>query len=347
MKGLSIFYATALLLLACSYASTVPDDWPDVAAYIERVRWHPQGQWILFVRQGEDGSERRIYKVRPDGSGLIALSVPGSHDDLPIWSPDGQQIAFIRRGAPTEVYKMNADGTGVTSLGRHPGIIDLVRWLPDGRIVFIAHRGDGGPMLGTFRASTGEEERFWCDASDADWHPSGNYVVVSRLKGRPSMHANLHEIDLSTKQDRQLTFGVELDDSPRYSPDGEWIVFNTCRNKAGGRLIWLVRRDGTNLHPVPLPDGPNMVESDADFSPDGQYLAFARGEYGATDLYVCRVDGTDLRRITYFDRQAKANSPLKVVKDPASQGKASSASKAQPANKQKQKKSSGVPLSKP
>lgn len=195
---------------------------------------------------------------------------------------------------------MNADGTSVTSLGRHPGIIGLARWLPDGRIVFIAHRGDGGPMLGTFRASTGEEERFWCDASYADWHPSGNYVVVSRLKPRP-MHANLHEIDLSTKQDRRFTFGEEVDNRPRYSPDGEWIVFNTGRNKAGGRRIWLIRRDGTNLHPVPLPDGPNTEESDTDFSPDGQYLAFARGEYGATDLYVCRVDGTDLRRITYFD----------------------------------------------
>lgn len=183
MRILSYFYTALLLFLMCTNTSATPEDYPDVSAYIERVRWQPQGQWILFVRQGDDGSERRIYKIRPDGSGLVALSPVGSQDDWPVWSPDGQQIAFVssKRGV-SNVYKMDADGGNVTPLGYHPGVISLVRWLSDGRIVFIAGRGDGGPMLGTLHASTGQEERFWCDVNDADWHPSDSLVVVSRVK---------------------------------------------------------------------------------------------------------------------------------------------------------------------
>ncbi|GIV16342.1 MAG: hypothetical protein KatS3mg022_1777 [Armatimonadota bacterium] len=97
------------------------------------------------------------------------------------------------------------------------------------------------------------------------------------------------------------------------------------------------------MHCLPLGDNMHMAESDADFSPDGQYLAFARGEYEATDLYICRIDGTGLRKLTNFypDGQAKGQSTQKVAQSPvAPKGNAKPA----PPAKQKQKKQKGAPF---
>jgi len=318
----AIWLTSVALLLVAPIAMSTPEGDADRSSslrWLRWVRWQPQGQWILFVRQGSDGNEMRIYKIPSDGTNLTALSPAGSKDSSPVWSPDGRQIAFISSTRGTaNVYRMNADGTSVIPLGRHPGVLELVRWLPDGRIVFVAHRGDGGPLVGTMDATTGAEERFWCSASQADWHPSGVYVAIStplRLNG--ALNWYVFEVQLNTKQRRQITFGEHVTDSaPRYSPDGEWIVFHSPSRSPTDSSLWLVRRDGTGMYCLPLRDGWDTEESDADFSPDGQYLAFARGEYEATDLYICRIDGTGLRRLTHFypDGQAKGQDTFKVVK---------------------------------
>lgn len=326
--------------------------------WIRWVRWHPQGQWILFVRQGKDANEMRIYKVRPDGTELTVLSPANSGDFSPVWSANGQRIAFITSsGGTPAVYTMNADGTGAAPVpGPHPGVLELVRWLPDGRLVFIARRGDGPLMLGTMDAVSGMEERFWCTAGEADWHPSGNYVVDSHMERTPEggVCAHLYEVDLGTRQTRIVTSGENvLDSNPRYSSDGEWIVFVSPGRSPTDSSIWLVRRDGTGIYCLPLADSVDTEESDADFSPDGQYLAFARGEYAPTDLYICRVDGTGLRKLTNFypDGQAKGQSTLKVAKAPIAPkanakpvGPVKPAQPAKPAKKEKKREKKGAPF---
>ena len=57
----------------------------------------------------------QIFTVNADGTGLTQLtSVPDFAGD-PVWSPDGQKIAFARfsptYGGPFGVYVMNGDGT--------------------------------------------------------------------------------------------------------------------------------------------------------------------------------------------------------------------------------------------
>src|SRR5262245_18914840 len=57
-----------------------------------------------------------IYTANDDGSNPTRLTIIGSNDDLPSWSPDGSKIAFRSDLANRlgEIYVMNADGTGVT-----------------------------------------------------------------------------------------------------------------------------------------------------------------------------------------------------------------------------------------
>src|SRR5256884_6511449 len=66
--------------------------------------------------------------MNADGSAVTQLTSGAFGDDDPVWSPDGQQIAFhsTRDGGDEDIFVMNADGSGVTPLTFNDGVSDAV-----------------------------------------------------------------------------------------------------------------------------------------------------------------------------------------------------------------------------
>ena len=57
--------------------------------------------------------------MNADGTELRQLTDNDDDDGLPVWSPDGESIAFWSdRTGDLEIFVMNADGTGVYSTGQ-------------------------------------------------------------------------------------------------------------------------------------------------------------------------------------------------------------------------------------
>ena len=78
---------------------------------------------------------------------------------------------------------------------------------------------------------------------------------------------------------------------PTPPPASGWIAFQA--EMGAGLDIVLVRRDGSDLHAL-VPDLPGGDQTNPDWSPDGQRLAFAAtAEDGRDDLWTVDVDGTD------------------------------------------------------
>lgn len=84
--------------------------------------WQPNGGRIVFVSRS--GNHREIYAVNPNGSGMVALTMPVTTlvDELPnnvapAWSPDGQHVVFLsNRGEDNSagawrLWVMDADGS--------------------------------------------------------------------------------------------------------------------------------------------------------------------------------------------------------------------------------------------
>ena len=190
-----------------------------------------------------------------DGSGQRNLSQHPRSDYSPAWSPDGATIAFAsdRDGDPNEIYVMDADGSNQVRVTDNPGIDEYPTWSPDGtRIAFHCTMG------GVNSNGTGDFE----------------ICVVSRDG------SGLHRLTDTPGENTQ----------PDWSPDGEWIVFESNRlgwpslptatpagydhESFGDEDVWMMRTDGSqqrNLTSNPLED-----DSFPAWSPDGTWIVFSR-----------------------------------------------------------------------
>jgi Tol biopolymer transport system component len=221
----------------------------------------PSGR-IAFVSTRDGNAE--IYVIRPDGSGLTRLTSNPATDGGPALAPDGTKIAFhSNRDGNSEIYVMNSNGSGLRRVSNHPANDSLPSWSPDGAWIAFTSNRDGV-----------------------------NSIYVMREDGS----------DLG-----RLTNAANPDYDPAWSPDGSRIAFSATRD--GHFEIYVMNADGSGQ--IRLTKDGNTNDSDwnvartisglatdnlPSWTPDGQQILFRRG--GAPgDLYLIKLDGTDMRRL--------------------------------------------------
>ena len=128
---------------------------------------------------------------------------------------------------------------------------------------------------------------------------------------------DIYVADMEGKAGLKLTDRTGYDAEATVSPKGDLIVFTSDRS--GDLELWTMNLDGTNHKQVTSGLG---YDGGAFFSPDGKELIFrasrpqtdaeileyknllAQGLVAPTnmELYVCNVDGTNLRQITHLGK---------------------------------------------
>lgn len=83
-----------------------------------------------------------------------------------------------------------------------------------------------------------------------------------------------------------------------FSPDGQKLLFT--RIHKGKMGLWLVNREGGDLHPLVHPD-PNTPHFDGHFSPDGKHVLYVhdilQGTDGKLQINRCDADGKNVQVI--------------------------------------------------
>jgi Tol biopolymer transport system component len=264
------------------------------------------GGTILYGEWDQRLSQARWFTVDPDGSNRHELGVIAS---CASWFSDGSRILITNdadRGPETPLRPavIRPDGSGLRSLDatQDPDLeLGCGDVSPDGsRIVLEGFNEQGVESLSgiyAIRASDGGGLQRITTGLDGppQFSPDGTRIVFMRTKPgvQPDGAGALFVVRTDGSGLRRITpWGSSFLDRA-WSPDGRWIAFQRPYGE-----LYLVRPDGTDLHPVPveLPSGAGARQPE--WSPDGEWIVFALERDGSSDIFAVRPDGTDLTEVT-------------------------------------------------
>src|SRR5437660_256547 len=232
-----------------------------------------------------------IYVMNADGSGVTQVTHNTINEFDPIWSPNGQQIAFGRISGccAAAVVVINADGSGERVLADNgfPGA-----WSPDGRQIAFNRNGDVYVM--NVDGSGVTQLTHDGTASPTAWSPNGQQIAfISTRDGDEEIYV----MNADGSGVTRLTHNPGRDEGDRagWSPDGRRFVFSSDRD--GGQLhIFVMNADGTGA--TQLTSG-GFVDADPVWSPDGKQIAFhSTRDGGDEDIFVMNADGTGVIQLT-------------------------------------------------
>jgi Tol biopolymer transport system component len=210
--------------------------------------WKAGGAKLVFAstRADPDPTDARtivdIFKMNPDGTGVVKLTDSKALDADPGWSPDGRKIAFdsdrADRPGRGEIHVMDSDGTNVRRVTTLPAyaMLDLApRFSPDGRrIVFTRYVKDPGlSALFTVRVDGGGLKQLtpWRNgAANAHWSPNGKKLVFEAytyIKRR--CYGDIYTVDSDGQHLTNITHNRchKGSSDPVWSPDGKKIMFRS------------------------------------------------------------------------------------------------------------------------
>jgi TolB protein len=236
--------------------------------------WKPGGAKLAFDsnRADPDPTDTRaindIFKMNPDGTGVVKLTDSKAFNSCAGWSPDGRRIAFESNRADRpgrfEIHVMDSDGTNVRRVTTLPAyaIFDLApRFSPDGRrIVFTRYVVDNAvSALFTVRVDGGGLKRLtpWINgAGDADFSPDGKKLVFEAfsLTKNHRCYGDIYTVDSDGQHLTNITDNrcVEGSSDPVWSPNGKKILFLQDRAEGGVPQVGLglatMNPDGSARH---------------------------------------------------------------------------------------------------
>lgn len=219
------------------------EDSPLDTILLAPLSWRPDGSEFAFT------GIREIFLVRADGSGAHRINVAGA--ELPVFSPDGQTIAFTRSSArEAAIWTVDlASGTQSQLTPWRRGLRYLASsYSPDGTTLlatrFDPHRtGDAEPVA--LHLGTGGVTRLLGDGRDPVYSPDGSEIALFRAVGRTD---DLFVMDAASGTVRRLTHTPHKDeDLASWDPSGERIAFARFRhvNIEWANSIVQINADGT------------------------------------------------------------------------------------------------------
>src|SRR3954471_3436702 len=183
----------------------------------------PDGNWVAYtvttVDSAKDKSDNDIWMTSWDGATTIRVTSSPESESSPRWSPGGRYLAFLSGRAEVkggQIWLRGRGGGEAQRVTQVKGGVSGFAWSPDSkRIVLVV-----------------DEETDSIAGKDTAEHKTPKPIVIDRYNFKRdvsgylgSKRSHLSLFDVSSRKVETLTSGLDDDDSPNWSPDGQKIAF--------------------------------------------------------------------------------------------------------------------------
>ncbi len=264
----------------------------------------PVGHIVYTCQVYKVQASNQICIMNADGTGFRRLTTDsGRQHYYPSLAPDGQSVVYaaFREENVYEIYEMNLASGEVKQLTNKIGVVNGPEISPDGKsIVFKLWTvySDRNIIMLMDRNGGNQNNIPHAEGWDPTWSPDGKYVLfASDMDGG----VQLYTIRADGKELHKISNLPSIRGRSDWSADGQSIV--TYSGEAWHREVYIMSADGTNARVLSPADGNSQGPS---ISPDGKWVAFTayfdhpNDDHGC-EIYIMRIDGTDLRRLTNND----------------------------------------------
>jgi len=222
---------------------------------------------VMAMSQEKVHSELCI--MDPETGEVTVVYRADYHLEAPNWTPDGKYLVFNSDGL---LYRIRVKGgkpkkidTGFADQCNNDHVLS-----PDGSRIAISHHDAGDHVskiyVVPFKGGTPELVTPVGPSYLHGWSPvKDELAYCAEREGE----YDVYSIDMKSQEEVQLTRSPGLDDGPEYSPDGQYIYFNSVRS--GTMQIWRMKTDGSEQTQLTFDKYNDWF---AHPSPDNQWLVF-------------------------------------------------------------------------
>jgi serine/threonine protein kinase len=214
----------------------------------------PDGNQIAFAWTGakEPSIECHIYVMQIGSDNPLRLTSDPAADFCPVWSPDGQKVAFIRYSetGAADVFIVPALGgpeRKLLTLGSNVPFPPVWDWSTDGKFIAYADKTSKDEPSKIFLISPDNPARhaLTSPAAAGDFNPvfAPDGQSIAFVRQSSPLSSDIYIVPLMGGEPRRLTFENTLVAGLAWTTDGREIIFSSTPDTRNGSL-WRIRASG-------------------------------------------------------------------------------------------------------
>jgi Tol biopolymer transport system component/DNA-binding winged helix-turn-helix (wHTH) protein len=271
--------------------------------------WSPDGRSVAFLRIFTDGfalmtvsplggSERKLVHIHGRAGGYV-------RGPYLTWSQDGKALVFSYSESPSEptglfLFSLESrDKSRLTSPPTSSVGDSAPTFSPDGHTLAFNRIVDVGTSdlylltLSNNLEPIGEPRRITFtdrEAYSPAWNASGSEIIYESIPG-------LWKITVgSTDKPQQLPWFGEQGHFPAISRRGDRLAYSRSLDDIN---IWRAELSGSRGPPAKFSSS-TLLDSEAQFSPNGKKVVFSSNRSGNDEIWVCDSNGSNAIALTSF-----------------------------------------------